>query len=206
MLQQLVLDQLGLNDDDNEGEEEIITTTLIPTTTSTETEEEDDLTTTTITEIPTTTTTLHPHAIPLPFAFAPLHPLTEHENPINVTVERYMLKGHDVKPWTHSEPEDFNIIFAQPSSITNDKPRPLVTLLHDGPHEQLSGRFNMPMNVFLNMDMAVLLINYRGSIGMGDKSLESIIGKIGMVSIFIYGTITYQSLRIFLNKFFSFLE
>ena len=183
MLQQLVLDQLGLNDDDNEGEEEIITTTLIPTTTSTETEEEDDLTTTTITEIPTTTTTLHPHAIPLPFAFAPLHPLTEHENPINVTVERYMLKGHDVKPWTHSDPEDFNIIFAQPSSITNDKPRPLVTLLHDGPHEQLSGRFNMPMNVFLNMDMAVLLINYRGSIGMGDKSLESIIGKIGMVCL-----------------------
>ena len=179
---------MGLAKRQNEGQEEIITTTLIPTTTSTETEEEDDLTT--ITEIPTTTTTLHPHAISLPFAFAPLHPLTEHENPINVTVERYMLKGHDVKPWTHSDPEDFNIIFAQPSSITNDKPRPLVTLLHDGPHEQLSGRFNMPMNVFLNMDMAVLLINYRGSIGMGDKSLESIIGKIGMVSMFTYGTIT----------------
>ena len=187
MLQQLVLDQLGLDDDDDEGGEEIITTTLIPTTTintSTEPEEEDDITTTT--EIPTTTTTLHPHAIPLPFAFAPLHPLTEHENPVNVTVERYVLEGHNVKPWTHSEPENFNIIFAQPSSFNaNDRPRPLVTLLHDGPHEQLSGRFNIPMNVFLNMDMAVLVINYRGSTGMGDTSLESIIGKIGMVFIYL---------------------
>ena len=101
-----------------------------------------------------------------------------------MTVERYILEGHNVKPWTHSEPEHFNIIFAQPSS-SNDQPRPLVTLLHDGPHEQLSGRFNIPMNLFLNMDMAVLVINYRGSIGMGDTSLESIIGKVGMVCIFI---------------------
>ena len=69
-------------------EDEIITTTLIPTTTTMEE--------TTTTEIITTTTTLHPHAIPLPFAFAPLQAITDHTHE-NVILEHYILEGDQIK-------------------------------------------------------------------------------------------------------------
>ena len=68
-------------------EDEIITTTLIPTTTIMEE---------TTTEIITTTTTIHPHAIPLPFAFAPLQAITDHTHE-NVNLEHYILEGDQIK-------------------------------------------------------------------------------------------------------------
>ena len=75
--------------------------------------------------------------------------------------------------------EPFNAIFAK----TNTKMmKSLVVLIHDGPHEQFTTDFNVQVNTLLEMDMAVLGINHRGSTGIGDASLESIITNIGLVS------------------------
>ena len=107
-----------------------------------------------------------------------------------------------MKRWSHAEPEHFNIIFAQPKpSLDHDHDhddhdhdhvhdqyqQPLVVLLHDGPHKTFCRSFNLVSNTLLKMGASVLMINYRGSTGMGDSSLESIIGHIGEVpNHFIY--------------------
>ena len=93
-----------------------------------------------------------------------------------------------MKRWSHAEPEHFNVIFAQPkpSSVQDHQDhgqdqQPLVVLLHDGPHKTFCRSFNLVSNTLLKMGASVLMINYRGSTGMGDSSLESIIGHIGEV-------------------------
>ena len=152
-----------------------MTTTLVPTTT----EEETTITTTEM----ATTTTLHPHAIPLPFAFSPLRNITAIDDSITVKLEHYILEGpSSMKRWSYGEPEHFNAIFAQPNdSMSEDEKRPLVVVLHDGPHGQSTRSYCRIMNTFVEMGMGVLLVNYRGSIGMSDYSSESIIGYAGEV-------------------------
>ena len=76
----------------------------------------------------------------------------------------------------HGEP--FNAIFAMNN---HDHLKPLVVFIHDGPHEQFTGCFDPRIATYLEMDFAVLMINYRGSTGLGDSSLESIISNIGLV-------------------------
>ena len=60
---------------------------------------------------------------------------------------------------------------------------PLVIMIHDGPHEISTTCYSTKINSFLGMNMAVLSINYRGSIGTGDKNLESIMGFISEVNL-----------------------
>ena len=138
--------------------------------------------TTITTEIPTTDTTVHPNSYPLPWAYAEFETFTGAEINKNYKIERFMLHGNDIKPWSHmSKPgELFNIIVVMPNNDVDMK-IPLVVMIHDGPHETFSGKFDMKANTFLEMGMAVLMINYRGSVGMGDASLESIISNIGSV-------------------------
>ena len=142
-------------------------------------------------------TTAHPHSFPLPWAHAHFHKITE-----NVVkdyhVEHLMFTGRHIKPWGHSSRhsgEPFNAIFAQPNTNTADS---LTVFIHDGPHEQFTSCFDTQVNTFLEMNMAVLMINYRGSTGMGDTSLESIISNIGLVSSMMNPSIyKFSSLKLF---------
>ena len=99
-------------------------------------------------------------------------------------VERFVLVGNDVVPWSHiSKPgELFNAIFAMPAAELDDSV-PLVVMIHDGPHEAFDGSYDIKAAAFLEMGLAVLQINYRGSVGMGDASLEAIIGNIGSYDV-----------------------
>ena len=165
-----MLQQLDLEDD------EVMTTTLVPTTT----EEETTITTTEM----ITTTTLHPHAIPLPFAFSPLRNITDIDDTTAVKLEHYILEGpSSMKRWSYGEPEHFNAIFAQPNDdlMSEGAKRPLVVVLHDGPHGQSTRGYCRIMNTLVEMGVGVLLVNYRGSMGMSDYSSESVIGYAGEV-------------------------
>ena len=160
--------------------EEIVTTIPPFTITTTEMEEME-----TTTEMPEDSTTLHPHATPLPWAYAELTPFTGLHIEKNHTIISTTMEGQNVKRWSQNSGmagDPFNVILAKPhlASEAGEK-LPLVVLLHDGPHEQSTQDFCLTANTFLEMGMAVLLVNYRGSIGMGDASLESIISNILLV-------------------------
>ena len=138
----------------------------------------EDITTTEMVEM----TTLHPHAIPLPWAFTNFFALTDHMGK-NLTVTSCILEGQNVKRWSQNSGitgDPFNYILAK--QITNAEKIPLIVILHDGPHQQITQEFNVNLNTFLDLGIATLLVNYRGSTGMGDSSLESIISNAVMVS------------------------
>ena len=77
--------------------------------------------------------------------------------------------------------ESYHAIFISPKFRENLLP--LVVIIHDGPHEISTTCYSTKINSFLGMNMAVLSINYRGSIGTGDKNLESIMGFISEVNL-----------------------
>ena len=78
-------------------------------------------------------------------------------------------------------PEHFSAIFAKPVTLSG-RYIPLVVDIHGGPHKMSSTDFQVRAKVFLKMGFAVLMINYRGSIGNGDKTLESILGNAAKVT------------------------
>lgn len=62
----------------------------------------------------------------------------------------------------------------------NNKPPPLIVVPHGGPHSCLNTMY-IPSYAFLcaHGKYAVLEVNYRGSTGFGQKSLESLAGYVG---------------------------
>ncbi len=75
--------------------------------------------------------------------------------------------------------DNFSAVLAAPPIA--DGYLPLVVMIHDGPHSQFHQHYCWTVNTFIKLEMAVLQINYRGSSGYGDQSLESVIGNIGTV-------------------------
>ena len=128
----------------------------------------------------------------MPWAYAQFHYITE-ETKLGHKFEHFHLIGRDFRRWGQSSKpgEAFNAILARPSL---ESKMPLVVMLHDGPHEQFTSCFDLQVGTFLDLGMAVLLVNSRGSTGMGDASLESIIHNIGQVFLKI------QDLTIFFNS------
>ena len=81
----------------------------------------------------------------------------------------------------NQSPEYYNAIYAKPVTLSG-RYIPLVVDIHDGPHQMSSTDFQNHAKVYLKMGFAVLMINYRGSIGNGDKTLYSILGNVAKAS------------------------
>ena len=56
---------------------------------------------------------------------------------------------------------------------------PLIVWPHGGPHTVTTDTYNLYAQVFCKLGFAVLLVNYRGSLGFSKDSLRSLPGKIG---------------------------
>lgn len=56
---------------------------------------------------------------------------------------------------------------------------PLIVCPHGGPHSGNTDQFSKEIYFFTRLGYSVLLINYRGSTGFGDKNLNSLLGKVG---------------------------
>ncbi|XP_025107870.1 acylamino-acid-releasing enzyme-like isoform X1 [Pomacea canaliculata] len=64
------------------------------------------------------------------------------------------------------------------SSVNGSKP-PLILFPHGGPHSVCDGSFAFQPAVYCHCGFAVLLVNFRGSLGFGQDSILSILGRIG---------------------------
>jgi len=60
-----------------------------------------------------------------------------------------------------------------------DEERPLVVLIHGGPHGAISGSFLLLRTLFLLAGYRILAPNFSGSAGFGQKFIERILGDIG---------------------------
>ncbi|KAK9873204.1 hypothetical protein WA026_021437 [Henosepilachna vigintioctopunctata] len=72
----------------------------------------------------------------------------------------------------------FSAIYVGPSS-GQDKSIPLIVYPHGGPHSAFANNFSLDVAFHLSNGYALLLINYRGSIGAGDKTVHFLLGRIG---------------------------
>lgn len=76
----------------------------------------------------------------------------------------------------------FSAIYVGPDSGT-DKSVPLIVYPHGGPHSAFANNFSLDISFCLSNGFAVLLINYRGSIGAGNNSVDFLLGRIGVSDV-----------------------
>ena len=77
--------------------------------------------------------------------------------------------------------QNFNAIYATPANLTDLNGIPLIVDIHGGPGQLSTTSFQHRAVTFVEMGYAVLMINYRGSIGNGDAILQSLLGNIAKV-------------------------
>lgn len=76
--------------------------------------------------------------------------------------------------------QSYNAVYAAPPTTAFEKV-PLVVDIHDGPEQLSTTCFKHRANTFLELGYAVLMVNYRGSLGNGDAIQQSILGHVGQV-------------------------
>ncbi|KAL3268613.1 hypothetical protein HHI36_007719 [Cryptolaemus montrouzieri] len=74
--------------------------------------------------------------------------------------------------------KNFSAIYVGPSSGI-DQSVPLIVYPHGGPHSAFANNFSLDVSFNLSNGFALLLVNYRGSIGAGDKSVNFLLGRVG---------------------------
>lgn len=79
-------------------------------------------------------------------------------------------------------PESFNAIYAGPKSGSKNEV-PLIMRPHGGPFGIFSNSFSHDDALFILLGYAMLLVNYRGSLGQGKKSSDFIMGRIGSADV-----------------------
>ncbi|XP_066246254.1 acylamino-acid-releasing enzyme-like isoform X1 [Euwallacea similis] len=77
---------------------------------------------------------------------------------------------------------DFNAIYLGPSS-GSVKTVPLIVWPHGGPHAAFANYYFLEEALFLSLGYAILLVNYRGSIGSGNESIKYLEGKVGSADV-----------------------
>nr|CAI5825040.1 unnamed protein product [Callosobruchus analis] len=74
--------------------------------------------------------------------------------------------------------DSLNAIYLGPKD-GKEKSVPLIVWPHGGPHSSFTNNFTLQAAMYLKFGCAILFINYRGSIGSGQKCVEFLPGKIG---------------------------
>mmetsp|Transcript_79474 Transcript_79474/g.199782 ORF Transcript_79474/g.199782 Transcript_79474/m.199782 type:complete len:775 (+) Transcript_79474:67-2391(+) len=73
-----------------------------------------------------------------------------------------------------------NAVLVEPDPAAHGHKPGLIMVLHGGPHSNSSTEFDFHIPFLVKAtDCAVLMVNYRGSIGFGKNALESLPGQIG---------------------------
>ncbi|XP_066051214.1 acylamino-acid-releasing enzyme-like isoform X5 [Chamaea fasciata] len=71
----------------------------------------------------------------------------------------------------------FEALLLTPSDGT--PPHPLIVCPHGGPHAVFDARWRPSMAALCQLGFAVLLVNYRGSLGFGQASISSLLSRVG---------------------------
>ncbi|XP_038005405.1 acylamino-acid-releasing enzyme-like isoform X2 [Motacilla alba alba] len=71
----------------------------------------------------------------------------------------------------------FEALLLSPSDGT--PPHPLVVCPHGGPHAVFDARWRPSMAALCQLGFAMLLVNYRGSLGFGQASISSLLSRVG---------------------------
>ncbi|XP_021265624.1 acylamino-acid-releasing enzyme isoform X3 [Numida meleagris] len=76
-----------------------------------------------------------------------------------------------------ADPQPFEALLLSPTGGTT--PHPLVVCPHGGPHAIFDARWRPSMAALCRLGFAVLLVNYRGSLGFGQAGIECLQSRVG---------------------------
>ncbi|XP_037093219.1 acylamino-acid-releasing enzyme-like [Pollicipes pollicipes] len=62
-------------------------------------------------------------------------------------------------------------------------PAPLIVFPHGGPHTVITDSWSAHVALFSQLGLAVLMVNYRGSAGAGERMLHALPGRIGALDV-----------------------
>ncbi|XP_075370223.1 acylamino-acid-releasing enzyme [Mycteria americana] len=79
-------------------------------------------------------------------------------------------------PTTHGTQTFEALLLSPPESAA---PHPLVVCPHGGPHAVFDARWRPSMAALCRLGFAVLLVNYRGSLGFGQAGISSLLARVG---------------------------
>ncbi|XP_047736252.1 acylamino-acid-releasing enzyme-like [Hyalella azteca] len=71
------------------------------------------------------------------------------------------------------------VLYCGPTQPTAGAKRPLVSLLHGGPHSAYTNSFYMLVGALVGAGYSVVMPNYRGSLGVGAAGIHSLPGYVG---------------------------
>ncbi|KAL1021623.1 hypothetical protein UPYG_G00015690 [Umbra pygmaea] len=74
---------------------------------------------------------------------------------------------------------DFDALLVKPKEVREGVKLPLVVYPHGGPHSVFVADWLLSSSVLCRMGFAVLLVNYRGSLGYGQDNILSLPGNVG---------------------------
>lgn len=81
-----------------------------------------------------------------------------------------------------SDVKEFNAVYIGPKTGA-EKEVPLIVWPHGGPHSVFTNNCALEISFLLNFGYALLLINYRGSLGFGEGSVNFLKGKVGSADV-----------------------
>eukprot|EP00795_Rhopilema_esculentum_P007260 gene7260-12947_t len=98
-------------------------------------------------------------------------------------------------------------VLISPSHSSPECKSPLIIWPHGGPHSCAVASYNSYQSTFVSLGFAVLLVNYRGSTGFGESSLNGLLGKIGcqdVEDVQAFANAAIQTGRFYEDKIFVF--
>ncbi|CAM9363535.1 unnamed protein product, partial [Bubo scandiacus] len=95
-------------------------------------------------------------------------------------------------PAAHGD-QAFEALLLSPPDDT--APHPLVVCPHGGPHATFDARWRPSMAALCRLGFAVLLVNYRGSLGFGQASISSLLSHVGEQDVVDTQLAVEQALR-----------
>ncbi|EZA54140.1 acylamino-acid-releasing enzyme isoform X2 [Ooceraea biroi] len=114
-------------------------------------------------------------------------------------LEFQVFKDIKLEPSDYSYDNDeeinqFNYIYVGPDS-GEDKSVPMILIPHGGPHSNFANTFSLDSMFFALAGFAIVLVNYRGSTGMGSATVEYLQGRVGDVDVRDCITATQEALK-----------
>ncbi|XP_068997662.1 acylamino-acid-releasing enzyme isoform X1 [Embiotoca jacksoni] len=74
---------------------------------------------------------------------------------------------------------DFEALLIKPKEVKDELKLPLIVTPHGGPHSVIVAEWLLSASALCKMGFAILLVNYRGSLGYGQDSILSLPGNVG---------------------------
>lgn len=86
--------------------------------------------------------------------------------------------------------------FMRSANLDKDKKHPMVVIMHGGPFSASPRHMFLQLRNYLMLQgYCLLIVNYRGSVGYGYKSMEELLGTIGEVDVEDCGNLTLKALE-----------